>query len=769
MPAMKPQRLRIRIRGAVQGVGFRPFVYRLADELRLSGSVGNDADGVIVDVEGPRGHIDELLRRIRDEHPAPAQLDEVESTRLDPTGARGFRIVASTRRSPPTAQVLPDLATCCSCLAELLDRHDRRARYAFTNCTHCGPRFSIVRSLPYDRPRTTMSEFTMCDDCRCEYETPLDRRFHAQPNACPDCGPQLALWDGQGAVLAERDAALLRAASEIRGGRIVAVKGLGGFHLMAAAHDGEAIARLRERKPRREKPLALMVRDVEQARALCELDEVDERVLRSPETPIVLLRRRRNDCVDDGVAPGNPYLGLMLPCTPLHHLLVREAGSPLVATSGNLADEPISTDEHEALSRLGHVADLFLVHDRPIARHVDDSIVWVLNGEPRVLRRARGFAPRPLLLQRRRPSILAVGAQLKNAVALSVDRQLFVSQHIGDMETAQAIEAFERVVADLVGLYAAKPAAIACDEHPDYFVSRWARRAVQGVAAEERFRGLPLIRVQHHHAHLAACLLEHEHVGEALGVCWDGSGYGSDATVWGGEFLLGSAAGFRRVATLRPFRLPGGETAVREPRRSALGLLHQLDGAAIAPPQPPAPLREFSDGERAVLTRMLDRGINAVSTTSCGRLFDGVAALLDLCQRASFEGQAAMRLEHVCDTAEGGTYPLPLAAAEPRQLDWRALLEALLGDLRRGEPAGIVSARFHNALVAAIVRVAREVGCATVALSGGCFQNRLLVERAGAALTESGFTVLTHRRVPPNDGGISAGQIAVAAARLESG
>ena len=768
-PTGRIRRLRAEIRGAVQGVGFRPFVYRLAREQGLRGWVGNDARGVVLEVEGADAELERFLQRLSAEKPPPAVIQECIEHRLDPVGFEGFEIRQSDETGRKSAWLLPDLATCDACLEEILDPANRRHAYPFTNCTHCGPRMSIIHSLPYDRPGTSMQAFAMCDACRREYDDPLDRRFHAQPNACPDCGPQLELWDAQGALVASAAPALEGAAQAIEQGEVVAVLGIGGFHLMLDACNPAALRRVREGKPRREKPFALMVRDLDQARGLCHVDEAAEELLRSPAAPIVLLPRRADAAVDaavdDAVAPGNPRLGLMLPATPLHHLLLRRLGRPVVATSGNLSEEPICTEGRQALQRLAGIADRFLVHDRPVVRHVDDSVTRMLDGAPAILRRSRGYAPQPVLLNEEIPCLLAVGAQLKNTVALSVGRQVFVSQHIGDMETPQALQAFERVVDDFLRLYDATPVAIAHDLHPGYATTTWVRDAVAGSGGSGKLRGLPLIPVQHHHAHLAACLAENGFLGSVLGVTWDGTGYGTDGTIWGGEFLVGSAAEFRRAAHLRSFRLPGGEAAVREPRRSALALLWELDGAAAFDAEGLPPLSAFTSGDRRLLAQMLERGFNAPLTTSAGRLFDGVAAFLGLHQQCSYEGQAAMGLEHVADTSVLDTYPVALRdETECLVVDWEPTLRCLLEDLGRGMEAGVVSARFHNTLAEAILLVARAVGQSTVALTGGCFQNELLVDRTASRLRAAGFDLLLHRQLPPNDGGIAPGQLAVAAA-----
>ncbi len=770
-------RLRVEVHGAVQGVGFRPFVYRLATELGLTGWVINDTRGVFIEVEGPEQNVRLFQERLVHEAPPRAVIQTVDSLWLEPAGYEMFEIRHSQAVGVKTVLVLPDIATCSDCLRELFDTNDRRYSYPFINCTNCGPRFTIIEALPYDRPNTTMRHFVMCPDCQAEYDQPTNRRFHAQPNACPVCGPHLALWSSQGELLVGGNdiQVLQRAAAGLRHGFVIAVKGLGGFHLMVDARNHDAVAALRQRKRRPHRPLALMARDLEQARMLCLVSGEAEQLLSGPEAPILLLPRLPNAPVADNVAPDNPNLGIMLPYTPLHHLLLRMVDFPVVATSGNLTDEPICIDEHEALRRLGGIADLFLVHNRPITRHADDSVVWIVDGQAQMLRRARGYAPLPVMVAQPLPTILGVGAHIKNTVALSVGQQVFISQHIGDLETLEATAAFERVIIDFLRLYEAKPEAIAHDLHPDYVSTRWAQEVRAGrftqlpIEAEE----LHLVAVQHHHAHLAACLAENKVVDEALGVTWDGTGYGTDGTVWGGEFLLGDAADFVRVAHLKPFRLPGGEAAVFEPRRVALALLWEIMGDAAWERDDLAPLREFSMTQRRLLAQMLQRSVNAPITTSVGRLFDGIAALVGLYQQVSFEGQAAIALEFAADPTVREAYHILLEETYSENalrpvwiLDWQPLLTEVLGDLQRGTAIGIIAARFHNALVEAIVAVARQVGCERVVLSGGCFQNRWLTEKSAAALRRAGFEVLLHRQVPPNDGCVSLGQVIVAAAKL---
>ncbi|MCS7158064.1 MAG: carbamoyltransferase HypF [Blastocatellia bacterium] len=793
------KRLRISIRGAVQGVGFRPFVYRLATEMGLPGWVLNSVQGVFIEVEGSASELETFLLRIEREKPPRSFIQSLEYSFLDPVGYTTFDIRHSDESGEKTALVLPDIATCSDCLREIFDPTNRRYRYPFTNCTNCGPRFTIIEALPYDRPNTTMKHFAMCNECRSEYENPLDRRFHAQPNACPRCGPHLELWDGSGKVLAAYHDALVGAAEAIRGGRIVAVKGLGGFHLIVDARNDEAVVCLRRRKHREEKPFALMYPHLECVKEHCIVSELEERLLLSPESPIVLLRRKSEGCaprsaISPSVAPGNPYLGVMLPYTPLHHLLMAELRFPVVATSGNLSDEPICTDEQEALERLAGIADLFLVHNRPIARHVDDSVVRVMMGRELVLRRARGYAPLPVsnrawrmtdckspelseqpghhsVMTSSPPTVLAVGGHLKNTIAMSIGEQVFVSQHIGDLETAEAFEAFQRVIKSFHDLYNLRPSAVACDAHPDYLSTHYARR-----------NGLPVISVQHHYAHVLSCMAENELEPPALGVAWDGTGYGLDGTIWGGEFLQITEHWFRRVAHFRTFRLPGGEKAIKEPRRAAIGLLYGVFGDDVFTMTELAPVKAFSSDERAIMQTMLRRKINTPVTSSVGRLFDAVAALVGLRQVVRFEGQAAMELEfalggiqteeaysfEIADFTSQDACSRDESAIQNAQstivVDWEPIVKAILHDIREKVPVGIISAKFHNALVEAIVAVAHRVGEERIVLSGGCFQNAYLTERAVHRLQREGFRPYWHQRIPPNDGGIALGQV-VAAAR----
>lgn len=734
-------RLRVAMRGAVQGVGFRPFLHRLAGDLGLAGWVRNGPDGVLCEFEGPPAALAALLERIPRERPPRAAIHGMEHAFLDPVGYEGFAIRESATADAATAVVLPDIATCADCLREMFDPADRRHRYPFINCAHCGPRYTIVESLPYDRPRTTMKAFAMCGACRAEYENPGDRRFHAQPVACPECGPRLELRTPAGVPQAHRDEALRAAARALRDGSIVAVKGVGGFHLMADARNGRAVLRLRERKGREEKPFAVLYPSLDAVRAATRVTPLEENLLASPEGPIVLVRRQ-DDGLAPSVAPGNPYLGILLPSNPLHHLLAADLGFPVVATSGNLSEEPICTDNREALERLGGIADLFLVHDRPIGRPVDDSIVRVVLGRPLLLRRARGHAPFPVgLSPPAAPPALALGAQLKSTLAISVGEDAVLSQHLGDLGSGPAFENFRNVIRDMEALYGHRPRIVACDLHPDYRSTRHAASL-----------GHPVVSIQHHYAHVLSCMAENELDPPVLGVAWDGTGWGPDGTVWGGEFLRVADGGFERSAHLRTFGLPGGEKAVVEPRRAALGVLFEMFGSGL--PGDLAPVRSFERGELAILLAMLGKGLRTPRTSSAGRLFDAAASLLGLRQRCTFEGQAAMDLEFLAEDREtDGHYD---GAGE----DWEPLMRAILDDLRRGVPAGRIAARFHNSLAETIVQVARRLGDERVVLSGGCFQNRVLTERAVRRLREEGFRPYWHQRVPPNDGGIALGQLA---------
>ncbi len=770
---LEAKRLRIVIHGAVQGVGFRPFVYRLATGMRLSGWVSNSAQGVFIEVEGIKEVLDRFLLRLQKEIPPRAFIQSLEFSFLDPIGFTSFEIRESNSLGTKTAFVLPDIATCPDCLRDIFDPSNRRYLYPFTNCTNCGPRFSIIEALPYDRSNTSMKLFEMCPDCQKEYENPLDRRFHAQPNACPVCGPQMGLWNNEGMLLTVRHDALLQAIEAIRTGKIVAVKGLGGFHLVVDARNVKAVRYLRQRKHREERPFALMFPTLESIKRECEVDEFETRLLLSPESPIVLLKRKQSallhpsSLVASSIAPDNPYLGVMLPYTPLHHILMRQLGFPVIATSGNLSDETICIDEHEALDRLHGIAELFLVHNRPIVRHVDDSIVRVMMGRELVLRRARGYAPLPIPIETHHTmSLLAVGAHLKNNVAITIGENTFISQHIGDLETKESLHAFHRVVSDFETLYETKPDLVVCDLHPDYLSSKFARSI-----------DIPITEVQHHYAHIASCMAENQLTGKTLGISWDGTGYGADGTVWGGEFLLINDVSFERVATFRSFRLPGGEKAIKEPRRTALGLLFEMQGDTLFKQNNIESIKSFTRSELEVIQQMLVKGVNSPITTSVGRLFDVVASIIGVRQIVNFEGQAAMELEFLTAqykteesyafTIDDGRLPTDKRIAQSEvennkslmRVDWSLMISGILEDIRNKVQSSIIAVKFHNTLAEIIITIAKKIGRDRVVLSGGCFQNRYLTERTVKQLLKEGCRPYWHQRVPPNDGGIALGQV----------
>ncbi|MGZ4789510.1 MAG: carbamoyltransferase HypF [Terriglobales bacterium] len=722
------QRLRITLRGAVQGVGFRPFVYRLATEMALTGWVLNSSSGLVVEVEGLSDQLSLFEKRIESERPKASVVTVHESAWITAEGSTRFEIVASDHDSGKSVNVLPDLATCADCRAELFDPANRRFRYPFTNCTNCGPRYTIVVDIPYDRPNTTMREFVLCPACREEYENPANRRFHAQPNACPVCGPKL-------------DGTMEATAEALRAGQIVALKGIGGFQLLVDARQAEAVARLRERKHREEKPFALMMPSLEIAREYCEISAAEEQLLESHAAPIVLLQPNSGTDIAWNVAHCSPYLGVMLPYSPLHHLLMQHCRFPLIATSGNRSDEPIAIANDEAAARLKDIADHFLMHNRPIVRACDDSVVRLTRGRAGILRRARGYAPLGIRVRNALPPVLAVGGHLKNTVAIGVGQDVFLSQHIGDLETMEARGAFEKAIDDLCRLYSFRPELVVCDLHPDYASTHWAEES-----------GLPVLRVQHHQAHVASCAAENNVQGAYLGVSWDGTGYGLDGAIWGGEFFRVEGSKLERVAHLRSFGLPGGDVAVREGWRSAASLMFEVFGPGAADPY----VVEQSTGKPRLagsqVRYMLERGINVVPTTSVGRLFDAVACIAGVARQNRFEGQAAMLLENEIGRLRSEE-AYPLAGG-----DWGPLISAVVADKQAGVAVPVIAARFHNALVGWIVDVATQAGLSQIVLSGGVFQNRYLTERAAGILESRGFTVFTHQRVPPNDGGIALGQ-----------
>ncbi|MEU6643964.1 carbamoyltransferase HypF [Saccharomonospora sp. NPDC046836] len=748
----------VRVEGVVQGVGFRPFVHALATELGLAGRVGNDVHGVFIEIEGPHSSVDGFLAALARDAPPLAAVERVTATAVEPSGRNGFTIASSQPGGPRQTLVSADSATCADCLRELSDPADRRFGYPFINCTNCGPRFTIVRDVPYDRALTTMAAFRLCPACAAEYHDPTNRRFHAQPVCCPDCGPRLRLTGTDGRE--EPGDPIAKAATVLHSGQILAVKGLGGYHLAVLASHDTAAATLRRRKHREDKPFAVMVSDMDESRKLCAVDDVAAGLLTGRRRPIVLLPRQDSAPVAAAVAPGNRELGLMLPYTPLHHLLLHATGAPIVLTSGNTSDEPIAYLDEDAVRRLAGIADAFLTHDRKIHVRTDDSVVRPLFGRASPVRRSRGYVPEPVPLHRPAPRpVLGCGAELKNTFCLARGRHAFVSHHIGDLENYETLRAFTTGIEHFRRLFEIDPVLVAHDLHPEYLSTKHA------VLLAEQTEGVELVGVQHHHAHIASCLADNGEPGPVLGVALDGLGYGTDGTIWGGEILLADLASFQRLGHLEPVPLPGGTAAIRQPWRMAAAYLAAAFGDAL----PPAldVLRRNESQWPGVLS--LARGaVNSPLTSSAGRLFDAVSALLGLRDTINYEGQAAIELEQLADPAERGGYHATVSGSSPLRIAGADLVRAAAEDLLRGVPPAVIAARFHNGVVDAVVRACvhlrQATGIGTVALSGGVFQNVLLLTRTVEQLQRNEFRVLTHARVPANDGGISLGQVAVAAA-----
>lgn len=748
-------RWRIRVDGIVQGVGFRPFVHGLASELGLVGFVSNDEAGVLIEAEGPREALTSFVTGLRERAPALAVITQVGVDPLPVRGDDAFTIAPSAVHGPRITLVSPDTATCADCLAELADPNDRRYRYPFTNCTNCGPRFTIVTELPYDRPNTTMAPFAMCAACAAEYNDPANRRFHAQPVCCPACGPRLVFRPSshQPQRVGFDDDPLHAAAAALHDGAVVAIKGIGGFHLAALARREDAVGALRARKRRYDKPFAVMAPDLASARALCEVDDAEAAELMSRRAPIVLLRRRPGATIAPSVAPAHCELGVMLPYTPLHHLLATEVAEPIVLTSGNVSDEPIAYRDAEATERLGRIADAFLTHDRQIHVRADDSVVRVVDGRSLLIRRSRGYAPEPLpmVVPARRP-ILGCGAELKNTFCVARGQHAFVSHHIGDLENAETLRSFTEGIAHYSRLFDIAPQVVAHDLHPEYLSTKYA----------QDLSGVDLIGVQHHHAHLASCLVDNGETGPVVGIACDGLGYGADGSLWGGEIMEVSLTGFRRLGHIQQVPLPGGAIVIREPWRMAVAWLRVTF--------PKGDLGDLEVVRRnaekwTAVERLLASAVPVPRTTSVGRLFDAVAALVGVRDRVSYEGQAAIELQHAADESVTDGYPCGIAGGVVQAGD---LIRAVTVDVRTGIDVGVISARFHNGLATVLGRAAvnacAATGRDTVALSGGVFQNVLLLRRVSAVLRSAGVRVLTHSRVPPNDAGISIGQVAVAAA-----
>jgi hydrogenase maturation protein HypF len=765
-------RRQIEVSGIVQGVGFRPYVYRLATGRRLRGTIRNTSAGVTIEIQGPAETVQDFVEHLPAEAPPLARITSLAVHDVPCNNDRDFLIVHSHEGEEVRTLISPDVAICPDCLREMFDPNDRRYRYPFINCTNCGPRFTIIRDIPYDRPSTSMAMFPMCPACLAEYENPLDRRFHAQPNACWECGPRVELWDKSGRRIECRDP-IVEAASELHAGLVVAVKGLGGFHLAADATNPAAVALLRRRKRRVEKPFAVMVPDLQAAQEICEVDSAAATVLQSMQRPIVLLPKKTLSMIPDDVAPFNRYLGIFLPYTPLHYLLLAEGGfKALVMTSGNLSEEPIAIDNREAANRLNGLADYFLVHNRDILLRCDDSVVRVAGGITHQLRRSRGFVPVPVFLKDDQPSVLAVGGELKNTICLTKGKHAFLSQHVGDLENVESYSFFHEAVRHLEQILEIRPEIIAYDLHPDYFSTKWALQQ----------SGVELVGVQHHHAHIASCMAENHLEGRVIGFALDGTGYGADGHIWGGEALIAGYEDFERAAHFEYVPLPGGAAAIREPWRMAVSYLAhhfgreflKLEFLKLDIPF----VRQLNRPKVDLLLRMMEQGVNSPLTSSCGRLFDAVAALVGIRQQVNYEAQAAIELEMAMASSEIAStedtaYPMKLVPEDDHWIvSTRPLFEALLDDLGRNLPVAEISRRFHNGLVEGFVELAtllrQKTALRRVGLSGGTFHNVYLSQRLEARLSQVGFEVFMQKEVPAGDGGLSLGQGLVAAARLHA-
>lgn len=755
--ASNNKRIKIEITGAIQGVGFRPFIFNLANKLKLKGWIKNTSQGVLIEAEGGILALNSFIEKIQADKPIISYIQGIKYKYLDLKNFSSFQIVKSTSNKEKTTLIFPDIATCKDCASEIFDQTNRRYLYPFTNCTNCGPRYTILEKLPYDRQNTSMKKFVMCEYCQSEYDDPKNRRFHAQPNACHLCGPQVQLLTSTGEVLSEKQNAIEETIGMINNGKILAIKGIGGFHLVCDANNKRAIERLRERKNRDEKPFALMFRSVSEVQKHCNVSRIEKQMLESPEAPIVLLERKMKN-LPDIIAPKNPYIGVMLPYSPLHHIVLNQMIGPIVATSANLKDDPICIDNNEALISLCNVADFFLVHNREIVRHVDDSVERVIKNRPMMIRRSRGFAPFPIGLKKKKNTVMAVGGHLKNTVSLIIGKNCFVSPHIGDLETVKSLACFKSTVEHLSELYDKKIDKVACDMHPDYLSTKEALKFSDNV-----------LKVQHHHAHIVSCMAENEIGGKVLGVAFDGTGFGLDLKVWGGEFLVSSEKKFKRTAHFLPFKIPSGEKAIKEPRKIAFGLLYEIFKKDLNQIKGLPTLSALSDQDQKNLSTMLEKNFNVFETSSVGRIFDAVASIVGLRQIVNFEGQAAMELEFAIKNCRSKAF-YDFEIIEEIQgeshtyiIDWRPSIVELIEDVCQKKELEKISVKFHNTLTEIIVEIAKIIKIEKVVLSGGCFQNKYLTEHAIDKLEKNCFKVYWHQDIPPNDGGISLGQAVIAA------
>jgi len=750
---MSKKRVKIYLNGIIQGVGMRPFVFNLAKSLNLNGFVQNTIDGLNIEVEGEEENLKLFIEKLKSEKPSISYIFRFEFWEMEVKGYNSFEIIKSKESGDVQTYILPDLATCKFCQQEIFDEKNRRYRYPFTNCTLCGPRFSIIQKLPYDRKNTTMKEFKMCKKCQEEYDDPSDRRFHAQPNACPECGPKLFFYSKDGKILFEGENALKEAEDLIKKGKIVGIKGLGGFHIVCDAKNNKAVALLRERKGRQEKPFALMYPSCQKIKEDCFLSEKEEEILKSPQAPIILLKAKKDFSVSPLVAPHNNSLGIMLPYTPLHHILLNDLNFPIVATSGNLSEEPIITDEKIAIEKLNDLCDGFLFHNRKIERHIDDSIVRVMGGKEVVLRRARGYVPYPFIIEKKNNSI-GFGGFLKANLSFQKGNNIFVSQHIGDLETESSYEVYKKIYKDFKNLFKIKPKIGSHDLHPDFPSTNFAN--------SQKLKLLPL---QHHIAHLFSCMEDNGIKPPLFAAIWDGTGLGEDKNIWGGEFFtLDNCFKIRRFAYFQPFKLIGGEAAIKEPKRIALSLLYHILGDGIYRYFDLPPLKNFKEEEIKTLLNMLKKNINCPLTTSAGRLFDGISSLLGIRHKISYEGQAAMELEFaIREKREEKHYNFKLKRDENGGsiyiISWEDMVLSILDDFINKKPVGVISYKFHLTMAEIIKEIAKISKKEKVVLSGGCFQNLFLLEKTKEILEEDGFFVYFNQRIPPNDGGISFGQV----------
>ena len=743
---MKIVRKKINVQGIVQGVGFRPFIYNLALSIKITGFVANTPEGVIIEAEGAIKQIDNFIKNIKFNAPPLSLITDISSSEINTKHSREFIIKKSQSNKSVATLISPDIAVCQDCLNELFNQSDRRYRYPFINCTNCGPRYTIVDNIPYDRPCTSMKIFKMCPDCQAEYDDPTNRRFHAQPNACPKCGPQVQLFDSNH-NLQDVDNAIVVTREKLKEGKIVAIKGLGGFHLAVDATNNDMVQKLRKLKGRDEKPFALMVRDLKTAHQYCMISSEEEQSLQSHRAPIILLKKLSNCQIAESVAPGNDYLGIMLPYTPLHHVLFEDLDTPLIMTSANYSEEPICIENDEAFKRLENIADYFLIHNRDIYLRSDDSVAIYLSNKLQYLRRSRGIVPQPVFIKSTGPSVLAVGGELKNTVCLLKDDKAFISQHIGDLENIEAYNFFKMTIDHLQRIFEVKPELIVHDMHQQYFSTQWAKEQLD----------IKTIAVQHHHTHLAACMAENQLTEPVIGIIMDGTGYGTDGTIWGGEILIGGYSNFDRFAHFEQLPLPGGDAAIKSPWRTAISYLYKTFDSSI----PNLPFIDNLDIDPII--EMIDKNINSPLTSSCGRLFDAVAAMSGGRQTIRYEAQAAIELMQSFESIDVRPFSFEIEyKMEKRVILIQPIIRSLVRSIQNNESFSKISSRFHKTLVQIFLEIANEArnetGINQIVLSGGVFQNMVLFEHTILTLEKANFRVYTHSQVPTNDGGISLGQ-----------